>query len=175
MTLSIEEIQEKRGPFGSYRHQIIQDGTPVAILSHNYRWEPETIQILATGRRVGLPFKSRSEFLAGDGHLPYGLTGEGKRFLESLLTGAESEKPATPRNNRGPFKAPKMPERNHIPKEFLLLGCYTLLFFITLPFTIGIASAFFRFGTDAGIIASTGAIVSSLLLALKGTMMISKI
>lgn len=84
MTYTVEQIEEPRPAFSSYRYRIFRRGTEFAIFSHDYRGECEFIRVLSSGRLEILPFGFSSEFLTGGGPLPLGLSEDAVRYLDSI-------------------------------------------------------------------------------------------
>lgn len=84
MAYNVEQIQENRKGFSSYRYRIFRGNTEFAIFSHDYRGECEYIKVLSSGRLEALPFGFSHEFLTGGGPLPLGLSEAAKRYLDSL-------------------------------------------------------------------------------------------
>ncbi len=85
MSYSVERIAEPREPFGPYRYRILLDGREVAVFTHDFRGECESIRT-ADGYEEDPPFGMSSEFLSGGPRGP-GLTSGAAEYLEGLLHG----------------------------------------------------------------------------------------
>ncbi|HWA25110.1 MAG TPA: hypothetical protein VG734_05495 [Lacunisphaera sp.] len=84
MSYIVQQIEESRVSFGSYRYRILKDGIEIAVFSHDYRGECEGLLLSSTGRMEAIPFGMCSEFLTGGGAQPTGLSDAATSYLDSI-------------------------------------------------------------------------------------------
>lgn len=85
LNFSIEQIREKREPFGLYRYKIIAGDRNVAIFWHDYRGDEMGIKINSSQAEKEVPFGKSSDFLTGGGPQPLGLSTEAIKYLNSII------------------------------------------------------------------------------------------